>query len=136
MIGHLLDTCICVELLRRRPSAMLWAHLRRQAIGTVGISAITLAELRYGVARSQVPEHNGLALNQFLVPLVIATFEARAAAVYGRLRADLHQLGQPIGPLDTLIAAHALSLDAVLITSNEKEFRRVPGLVVHNWLKE
>lgn len=134
MIRHLLDTNICIELIRGRSSDALLARLRRHKLGRVGISAITLAELQYGVARSSAPDRNKVALAQFLAPLVIAPFDDRAAAAYGRLRAGLQERGLPIGPLDTLIAAHALSLGVALVTSNEREFRRVPDLRVENWL--
>jgi tRNA(fMet)-specific endonuclease VapC len=101
----------------------------------VGISSITLAELQFGVVRSSDPEHNRMVLTEFMAPLLIAPFDDRAAASYGKLRAELEGQGQPIGPLDTLIAAHALSLGWTLVTNNEREFRRAPGLLVENWLK-
>lgn len=129
----LLDTSICVELIRGRSAAPLVA-LRQRKVGTVGISSITLAELQFGVVRSSDPEHNRMVLTEFVAPLLIAPFDDRAAAYYGKLRAELEGQGQPIGPLDTLIAAHALSLGWTLVTNNEREFRRVPGLLVENWL--
>lgn len=100
----------------------------------MAISSITLAELQYGVARSARPAHHEALLAQFLAPLAIAPFDGAAAEVYGRVRADLERQGTPIGPLDTLIAAHALSLQSTLLTRNEREFRRVAGLTVRNWL--
>ncbi len=129
----LLDTSICVELIRGR-SAKLTAKLRRRAVGSVGISSITLAELQYGVAKSSDPPRNTIALAHVVAPLVILPFDDRAASVYGRMRAALERLGQPIGSLDMLIAAHALALGVVLVTNNEREFRRVPALNVQNWL--
>jgi tRNA(fMet)-specific endonuclease VapC len=135
VIRHLLDTCACIELIRGgRSSELLMARLRRKKVGTVGISAITLAELQYGVARSSAPARNRVALVEFLAPLVVAPFDDAAASAYGRLRAELQRAGRPIGPLDMLIAAHALSLSAVLVTGNEREFRRVTGLTIENWL--
>jgi len=131
---HLLDTNICIELIRGRSSETLLAHLRRRKIGSVGISAITLAELQYGVACSSDPDRNRIALAEFLAPLSIVPFDDSAASAYGRLRRDLRQTGRPIGPMDMLIAAHALSLDVALVTNNEREFRRVSGLRVENWL--
>ena len=135
MIRRLLDTSVCIELIRGRSSDALMARLRRLKVGTVGISAITLAELQYGVARSSDPDRNRIALAQFVAPLVVAPFDDPAASAYGRIRAELQRTGRPIGPLDMLIAAHALSLDAALVTGNQREFRRVPGLVVENWLR-
>ena len=129
---YLLDTNICIYLIKRRPERVLH-ELAKQAIGEVGISTITAAELWHGVARSQSFERSRAALEQFLLPLVIADFDSAAAIVYGQVRADLEKQGKPIGPFDTLIAAHALSLDATLVTNNEREFGRVPGLAVVNW---
>jgi len=98
----------------------------------VGISTITLAELQYGVAKSSDPSRNGLALKRFCMPLEILKFDQQAATAYGEARSRLERVGTPIGPLDTLIAAHALSLNVILVTSNEDEFRRVAGLKVEN----
>lgn len=129
---YLLDTNICIYIIKRRPERVI-QELTKQTVGEVGISSITAAELWHGVARSQSYERSRAALEQFLVPLVIADFDAVAAAAYGQVRAALEKQGQPIGPFDTLIAAHALSLGATLVTNNEREFRRVAGLSVVNW---
>lgn len=133
MIRRLLDTNICIELIRGRSERVL-SRLRRRKIGTVGISSITLAELRYGVARSSEPQRNLLALAHFCAPLEILPFDSRAAGMYGDVRAALERVGTPIGPLDTLIAAHALALKVTLVTNNEREFHRVAGLKVENWI--
>lgn len=132
MIRHLLDTDTCVALIRSRSEPVL-ARLKRCQPESVGLSSITLAELEYGVARSSDPARNQAALIQFCAPLEIMPFDAPACHAYGRVRAALESRGTPAGPLDTLIAAHALSLSAVLVTINEREFRRVPGLKVENW---
>lgn len=105
------------------------------ALGSVGISAITLAEMEYGIRKSGNPIKNREALHQFLVPLDILDFDYNATLEYGKVRADLERAGTPIGPLDTLIAAHALSLNVTLVTNNEKEFHRVAGLKTENWAK-
>lgn len=133
MIRHLLDTNICIDLVRRRAPRVV-ARLRRRRIGTVGISSITLAELHFGVAKSSDPPRNLIALAHFCAPLEVCPFEHDAASAYGPVRARLERAGTPIGPLDTLIAAHALALDVTLVTGNEREFARVPGLKVENWL--
>jgi tRNA(fMet)-specific endonuclease VapC len=133
VIRHLLDTNICIELIRNR-SLRILTRLRRRKIGTVGISTITLAELRYGVAHSSNPQRNLVALLHFCAPLAILPFDDHAAAAYGDLRESLGRKGMSIGPLDTLIAAHALSLKATIVTNNEREFRRVHGLSVENWM--
>jgi len=132
---RLLDTSACVWLIRRRSGAML-ERLCRCPVRSVGLSSITLAELRYGVARSSNPRRNAIALARFIAPLEILDFGPQAARSYGRLRAALEHAGTPIGPLDTLIAAHALAERRTLVSSNEREFRRVPGLRVENWLTD
>jgi tRNA(fMet)-specific endonuclease VapC len=134
MIRHLLDTNVCIELIRRRSGRVL-ARLGRCRVGSVGISSITLGELCYGAARSADPRKNLQALTQFCAPLHIASFDDRAAVSYGQVRSDLERAESPVGPLDTLIAAHAMALSAVLVTDNEREFRRVRGLQIENWLR-
>jgi tRNA(fMet)-specific endonuclease VapC len=134
VIRYLLDTNTCIEVIRKRSERVL-ARLRKCPIGAAGISSITLAELQYGVARSSRPEQNLAALTQFCAPLEIAPFDGRAASAYGRVRASLEERGCPAGPLDTLIAAHALSLGAALVTDNVREFRRIDSLAVENWLR-
>jgi tRNA(fMet)-specific endonuclease VapC len=129
----LLDTDICIELLRSRAPA-LFGRLRRRKIGSVGISVITLAELHYGVFRSRTPERNRIALARFCAPLAVHPFDRGVTPVYGRIRAALAAAGTPIGPHDLLIAAHAIALKATLVTNNEREFLRVPGLTVENWV--
>lgn len=130
---YLFDTDICVGLIRRKSPALL-KRARACAPGDLGISSITLAELCFGAAKSSNPRQNGEALRSFLAPFEVAPFEAGAAGYYGILRAELERLGSVIGPLDMLIAAHALSLNVVLITNNVREFRRVHGLRWENWL--
>lgn len=104
-------------------------------IGSIGISTITLSELQYGIMKSSNPEKNQEALDKFLTPLEIIDFNVDAAIVYGSIRTDLEKLGTPIGPLDTLIAAHAKSLDLTLVTNNAKEFERIPALKIENWTR-
>ena len=130
----MLDTDTCISLIKRQPRELI-KRLQAKAVGDVGISSITLAELRYGVAKSSRIEQNRAALDQFLMPLDIAAFDDLAADSYGSLRATLETAGKPIGPLDTLTAGHALSLNVVLVTHNVAEFKRAPGLTVDDWLK-
>lgn len=130
---HLLDTNICIYLIKRKP-AEVFQRFRQQAPGTVGVSSVTAGELWYGVFKSQSVTRNRAALEQFLLPLVIAEFTAEACLVYGEVRAALERVGTPIGPLDTMIAAHALQLGATLVTNNLREFERVPGLRTENWI--
>jgi tRNA(fMet)-specific endonuclease VapC len=129
----MLDTNICIHIIRQRPPSVL-ERLGTLTVGDIGLSIITLAELEYGASHSRDPKGNRDALRQFTAPLEVAAFDRAASQVYGRVRSALERRGQPIGPLDLLIASHALSLGARLVTSNEREFRRVPGLRVENWL--
>lgn len=132
MIRYLFDTNICIDVIRQRAPGVV-TRLRRRKIGSIGISTITLAELQFGVAKSIDPPRNTIALAHFCAPLEICPFDHEAASIYGEVRVDLERAGTPIGPLDPLIAAHARALNAVLITSNEREFSRVAGLHVENW---
>ena len=129
---YLLDTNICVFAIRKKSKRLL-DRLRQFGPGDVGISTVTLAELRYGADKSQDPAKNHNALNSFVAPLEIVEFDAQAAEQYGRVRADLEVRGIPIGPLDTMLAAHALSLSVPLVTNNVGEFSRVSGLTVEDW---
>ena len=129
---YMLDTNICIYLIRQKPPQVL-QKFTALSFGDVGVSAITVAELQYGVHKSQHAERDEQALEQFLIPLIIAGFDHNAAATYGAIRATLERQGTPIGSLDTLIAAHALSLDTTLVTNNLREFSRVPRLKVVNW---
>lgn len=104
-------------------------------LGEIGISTITVSELQYGVAKSTYQEKNQQRLEEFIAPLEILTYDEMAARAYGDIRFQLEKYGQPIGPLDLLIAAHALSQDLVLITNNDMEFKRIKNLKVENWTK-
>ena len=128
----LLDTNICIYAIKHRPPEVL-AALRRHEADGLGVSSITVAELFFGVAKSG-SLRNRSALNQFLEPLEIADFDRAAAVAYGPLRALLEAAGTPIGPLDTQIAAHALALGVTLVSHNTREFARVPGLSLANWV--
>lgn len=132
MIRYMLDTDVCIELIRGKSPALL-ASLRKRKVGSVAISSITLAELQYGAAKSRDPDRNRLALIHFVAPLEVLSFDDRAAGAYGKLRANLERAGRPIGPLDTLIAAHALSAKLTVVTNNQREFSRVADLHVENW---
>jgi tRNA(fMet)-specific endonuclease VapC len=131
----LLDTNICIYLIKRRPAGVL-DRLRALDIATVGVSSITVAELQYGVAKSSRPEQNALALAALLAPLDVLPFDDSAAAVYGVARTELESAGTPIGSMDLLIAAHARALRRTLVTYNVRESSRVAGLKVENWAEE
>ena len=131
---YLLDTNICIQIIRRKPSELL-SRMTALPVGDVGMSTITVAELHVGVQKSRDPARNAEALTMFLLPLEIAAFDYAAAEAYGRIRAALESSGTPIGPLETLIAGHAVSLNTTLVTDNVAEFSRVPGLQIENWLR-
>jgi tRNA(fMet)-specific endonuclease VapC len=128
----MLDTNVCIDLMRGKSLPML-KRLTSLAVNEAGISTITLAELRYGASKSTRQAYHESLIVAFCAPLEIAEFDAQAAEFYGATRAALEAVGTPIGPLDTLIAAHALALGATVVTGNLREFRRVPGLVVEDW---
>ena len=132
---YLLDTNICIYLIKRRPES-IFRVLTSQEAGSVALSTVTVAELYHGAARSQNPERNRAALEQFLIPLVLADFDLEAAITFGVIKTALERNGTPIGPLDTMIAAHALSLDLTLVTNNEREFRHVRELKITNWVSD
>jgi len=129
----MLDTNICIYLIKQRPQSLL-DRFRSFPVGDIGISVITLAELQYGASKSSRPKQNREALEQFLSPLEVAALDRRATVAYGTVRAALEKKGRPIGAMDLLIAAHALSLRVRLVTNDEREFRHVPGLRVENWV--
>lgn len=130
----MLDTNICIDVIRKH-SKHLVSKIVSQPVGTVGISSIVMAELQYGVAKSSDPEKNLKALLKFCAPLEILPFDDNAALSYGTVRTGLESKGIPIGPLDTLIAAHALTAGVVLVTNNTREFRRIKDLHVENWTR-
>lgn len=130
---YLLDTNICIYLIRHRPPQVR-ERFESCQIGDIGISSVTLAELQFGVAKSQFPEKNRQALEAFVLPLEVIAFGAEAAVAYGPRRAFLERQGMPIGAMDLMIAAHALSLRVTLVTNNVSEFSRVQGLNVENWV--
>lgn len=131
---YMLDTNTCIAIIKNRPERVK-KKLQKVAIGSVAISSIVLAELSYGVALSQKKKHNQQALDDFLDYVAILDWSARAAPGYGEIRAYLKNQGTPIGAMDLLIAAHAVMIKAVLVTDNLREFQRVPGLKLEDWLK-
>ncbi len=128
----MLDTNICIYIIKQKPRSVL-ERFAAFPVGDLGISVITLAELEYGASKSSEPDRNREALEQFVSPLEIAVFDRLATSVYGKIRALLEKRGRPIGSMDLLIAAHALSLNVRLVTNNMREFKRVPDLRVENW---
>jgi tRNA(fMet)-specific endonuclease VapC len=136
-MNYLLDTDTCIYLMTDRVPQRrerILAHLESLRPETlVYLSSITVMELSYGAHKSRWSKANLELLERFLLDFTIAGFDEPAAHRGGALRAVLEKKGKPIGPLDTLIAAHALSLGATLVTNNVREFARVPELHVKNW---
>lgn len=130
----MLDTNICIYIIKQQPVDVLKRFLEYR-IGDIGISSITLSELRYGVAKSTHQEKNAKALDEFITPLEVVSFDEEAAHVYGEIRATLEKAGTPIGAMDMLIAAHAVSLEIPLVTNNTREFERITSLNVVDWIK-
>ena len=130
---YMLDTNIVIYVIKKRPESVL-QKLQEYDPSDFCISSITLAEMEYGIAKSTRPERNQAALSAFLSNIDILPFDDRAAVEYGDIRASLEKKGTPIGPNDMLIAAHARSLGLTIVTNNVKEFRRVDGLMLDNWV--
>ncbi|MBU3722100.1 MAG: type II toxin-antitoxin system VapC family toxin [Limnohabitans sp.] len=129
----LLDTNTCIYIINNRPPNVL-ERFRKYKAGEVGISSIAASELAYGVAKSGSVK-NRKALDMFLAPLKVLPFDSQCLWFYADLRASLEKKGLTIGAMDTLIAAHALSIDGTLVTNNLKEFARVPKLKLENWFE-
>ena len=130
---HLLDTNICIYIIKKKPPTVL-NKLYSCEIDDIAISSITVSELEYGVQKSQFQERSKLALTEFLLPFRIMNYDSEAASKYGLIRSSLEKLGQPIGAMDYLIAAHAMSLDLILVSNNIKEFSKIEGLKYENWV--
>ena len=129
----LLDTNICIYMIKNKPPEVR-KHFERFVPGDIAISSITVAELQYGVEKSAAREKNALALEAFLLPLEIASFDSDSAIAYGKIRAGLERQGTPIGGMDMLIAAQAIAQNFTLVTHNLKEFSRIPGLKSETWV--
>ena len=131
---YLIDTNICIYIINRRPPEVI-SKFKRTDLGMIGISTITLSELQYGVSKSKHKNQNSERLEEFLAPFEILPYDQKASTIYGTIRSELEKQGQIIGPLDLLIAAHAISKGLTLITNNEKEFNRIKFLKIANWAK-
>lgn len=120
--------------MNKRPSAAI-KKFKRFEPGEIGISTITISELQYGIAKSLHRDKNQKRLEEFTTPFEILAYDAAAARAYGDIRFQLEKSGKLIGPLDMLISAHALSQGLILVTNNDKEFKRIKNLKVQNWAK-
>jgi len=128
----MLDTNICIYIIKHQPAAV-FKHFLEFQVGDIGISSITLAELRFGVAKSMYREKNDKALDEFIIPMEVVPFDEEAARIYGSIRASLEKKGKLIGAMDMLIAAQAISLGIPLVTNNTREFSRIPALNMVDW---
>lgn len=129
----MLDTNICIYIIKNKPESVR-EKFKCYNIGDLVLSSITVSELYYGAYKSQYVEKNLLALEHFLKPFDIVEYDLKASIEYGKIRASLEKSGQIIGGLDMLIAAHAKSLNMTLVTNNKKEFERIDGLILDNWV--
>lgn len=132
MLKYMLDTNIAIYVIKRRPLEVLDTFNRHA--GQMCISSITFAELMHGVEKSAKPEHNLRQVEDFSSRLEILEYGKKAAEHYGDIRADLERRGTPVGVNDLHIAGHARSEGLVVVTNNLREFERVAGLRVENWL--
>ena len=130
---YMLDTNICIYIIKKKPESVL-RHIERKKDKGLFISAITLPELEFGIENSDYKEKNRVALMEFLTIIGIKNFDDNAAKEYGIVRKYLKDKKCLIGQMDLLIAAHAKSMNMVLVTNNTKEFARVKDLKVENWV--
>ena len=130
---YLLDTNICIYIVRHKP-AEVRRRFERLKAGEAAISAVTFGELHYGAVRSQHPREAQVTLQELTSFLPVLPLPADAGLEYGRIRASLEKSGKPIGGNDLWIAAHATSAGLILVTNNEREFKRVASLTVENWV--
>jgi len=134
MLKYLLDTNIVIYVIKQRPVEALEIFNRHQ--GRMAISSITLAELVHGAEKSSDVSRNIAVVEDFVSRLAVLAYDDKAAWQYGNIRATLEKVGQPIGVNDLHIAAHARSNGLTLVTNNLREFERVPGLLLENWMTE
>ncbi|WP_024672644.1 type II toxin-antitoxin system tRNA(fMet)-specific endonuclease VapC [Pseudomonas syringae] len=134
MLKYMLDTNICIFTIKNKPTSVREAFNLHH--GQLCISAITLMELVYGAEKSSSPERNLAVVEGFAARLEVLPYDSDAAAHTGMIRAELARAGTPIGPYDQMIAGHARSLGLVVITDNLREFRRVDGLRVDDWVSQ
>lgn len=130
---YLLDSNICIYIINNRPRQVV-DHIKKLKFHTVKLSAISLAELEYGVSKSRARDKNRQALIDFATPFDIIDFNDEDAEVFGLIRADLEKRGLVIGPYDMQIAAQAITRNLTLITNNTAEFARIPTLNLDNWV--
>ncbi|MBL4776035.1 MAG: tRNA(fMet)-specific endonuclease VapC [Mariprofundus sp.] len=132
MLKYMLDSNIVIYVIKRRPAALLDVFNEHE--GHMCISSITLAELLHGAEKSERQEHNLNQVEDFISRLEVLAYDEKSAAHYGNIRANVERKGKTIGVNDLHIAGHARSEGLILVTNNEKEFNRVDGLRIENWV--
>jgi tRNA(fMet)-specific endonuclease VapC len=133
VINYLLDTNICIFTIKCKPPEI--REQFRRYHGQMAISAVTLMDLIYGAEKSQAPERNLAEIEGFAARLELLEYGSEAAKHTGQIRAELAKVGKPIGPYDQMIAGHARSRGLIVVTNNLREFERVPGLRVVDWVQ-
>ena len=136
-MNYLLDTNICIYIIKKSPEKVikkLEAIIKAEVKNEIYLSSITVSELYYGVEKSTQVDKNLEALKGFLTPFQVVDFDLKSAVIFGQVRANLEKRGTVIGPYDLQIASVALTHDFVLVTNNTKEFERVEGLQLENWV--
>jgi tRNA(fMet)-specific endonuclease VapC len=128
----MLDTDTVIYTIKNRPSKM--REIFKSHSGLMSISSVTMGELIYGAEKSEQPERNLADIEGLTARLEVLPFDQMAATHFGQLRAELAKIGKPIGPYDQMIAGHARSLGLIIVTNNVREFERVPGLRLENWI--
>jgi tRNA(fMet)-specific endonuclease VapC len=132
-VKYLLDTNICIYFIKRKPASVI-QKIHSLPKADIYISSITVAELEFGIAKSMYPEKNKIALIEFLSIFTILNFDDNDAIAYGTIKADLVKQGRIIGPMDLLISAQSKAKKMILVTNNVKEFERVEGIEIENWV--
>ncbi len=132
MLKYMLDTNIVIYIMKKRPEEARIQFKRHQ--GEICISSITLGELIFGAEYSSQVERNLKDIEVFISMVEVLDFDDKAAWHFGRIRAELYKKGQPIGPYDMMIAGHARANGLILVTNNRREFERVEGLLIENWV--
>jgi len=135
-MSWMFDTDIMIHLINRRPGfERIARRMSGRSPGELKLSTIAVSELRFGAAYGEFRKDNEAALGELIDLFEMDDFPCAAAEDFGEIKAALLRKGKPIGPYDMLIASHARNIGATVVTNNEREFRRVPGLAVENWLK-
>lgn len=132
MLKYMLDTNIVIYTMKNRPRQVKKQFQRHD--GRMAVSSVTLGELVFGAEYSKEAGKNLADIEELIARLEVLPFESKAAYHFGQIRAALYKAGTPIGAYDMMIAGHARALGLVLVTNNEKEFQRVPGLMLENWV--